>query len=69
MSTSQKEKTTTSMAMIAILAAAALFGVVVVTVATIPLQEAEARVFWRGCDKHSDQAERTDGACVNKQKK
>jgi hypothetical protein len=44
---SSDEKRTTSIAVIAIVAALALFGVVVVTVAvTIPLQEVEA-----GCER------------------
>jgi len=69
MSTSQQETTTTSMAIIAILAAAALFGVLVLTVVTIPLQQAEARVFWDGCDKKSNAADVTDGKCVQKHKR
>jgi hypothetical protein len=46
-SSSQEEKSTTSITIIAIVAALALLGVVVVTVVvTIPLQEAEA-----GCER------------------
>ena len=66
MSTSQKGKTTTSMAMIAILAAAALFGGLVVTVATIPLQQAEAAQESHGCDKKSNGAKQSGRNCYHR---
>jgi hypothetical protein len=69
MSTSQQETTTTSMAIIAILAAAALFGVLVLTAVTIPLQQAEARVSFDGCDRKSNAYENTDGNCFHKHKR
>lgn len=62
MSTSQQETTTTSMAIIAILAVAALFGVVVLTVVTLPLQQAEAAKPF-GCDKKSNGYVNSGGSC------
>lgn len=61
MSTSRQETTSTSLAAIAILAAAALFGVLVITVVTIPLQQAAAKPF--GCDKKSTGYESSGGNC------
>lgn len=57
------------MAIIAILASAALFGVLVLTVVTIPLQQAEARVSWDGCERKSNAYENTDGNCLKKRKR
>ncbi len=55
-----QEKTTTSIAIIAIVAALGLFGVVVVTVAvTIPLQQAEAR----GCAGGGTAFNTSQGRC------
>lgn len=64
MSRSQQEATTTSMAIFVILAAA-LFGVVVLTVVTIPLQQAEAAKPF-GCDKKSNGYENSGGNCRHK---
>ena len=61
MSTSQQE-TTTSMAIIAILAAAALLGGLVLTVVTIPIQQAFADKP-SGCDKKSVGYESSNGNC------
>jgi hypothetical protein len=69
MSTSRQETTTTSMAMIAILAAAALLGVLVLTVVTIPIQQAEARVSFDGCDRKSDAYDNSGGNCFHKHKR
>ena len=62
MDTSRQETTSTSLATIAILAAAALFGVLVITAVTIPLQQAEA-VKPFGCDKKSTGYESSGGNC------
>jgi hypothetical protein len=64
MSTSQQQ-TTTSMAIIAILAATALFGVLVLTVVTIPLQQADAAKPF-GCDKKSNGYVNSGGNCRHK---
>ncbi|HJR46900.1 MAG TPA: hypothetical protein VJ799_01965 [Nitrososphaeraceae archaeon] len=65
MSTSQQE-TTTSMAIIAILAATALFGGLVLTVVTIPLQQAEAAQESHGCDKKSNGAKQSGKNCYHR---
>jgi hypothetical protein len=62
MSTSRQETTSTSLATIAILAAAALFGVLGITVVTIPMQEAFADKP-SGCDKKSNGYESSGGNC------
>jgi hypothetical protein len=67
MGTSRQETTSTSLATIAILAAAALFGVLVITAVTIPLQQAEAAFETHGCDKHSTGAKSSDRNCYHKE--
>jgi hypothetical protein len=62
MGISRQETTSTSLATIAILAAAALFGVLVITVVTIPIQQAFADKP-SGCDKKSQGYESSGGNC------